>query len=175
MPEETIAQRLSGALNTYDWQLSEKICEDLMNELNLATHPYPENDAKKILNLLRRKRRFSLMARVADAFIRSGQSAPQILRQYAQSMIDQGNLTAPQMMLKSIVEDPSAPADEKAEATGLLGRIYKQLYVNANNPANLRQQANLRQAIQLYYGVYKSDPATYFWHGINSVALLARA
>ncbi len=175
MPEETITQRLSEALNTYDWPLCEKLCEDLINDLDLASEPYPEKDAKKILNLLRRKRRFLLMARVADAFIRTGQTAPQIVRQYAQSMIDQGNLTAPQMMLKSIIDDPDAPADEKAEATGLLGRIYKQLYVNAGNAANPRQQANLRQAIQLYYSVYKTDPTTYFWHGINTVALVARA
>jgi S1-C subfamily serine protease len=33
----------------------------------------------------------------------------------------------------------------------------------------------LNQAIQCYYDVYKTDPKSYLWHGINSVALLERA
>ncbi len=110
------------------------------------------------------------MSLVADAFIRGGLTTPEIFRQYAQSMIDQGNFTASRMVLHSIIDNPEAPDSEKAEARGLLGRIYKQLYVWYP-----RQEGYLRKAIQLYYDVYKVNPKSFLWQGINTVALLARA
>ena len=166
---------LQAALDTFAWKRAENICEALIDELNAATTPYGEEPARKILKMLRRKRQFRLMGLVADAFIRSGQSAAEILRQYAQSMIDQGNLTASRMVLQSIIDDPASPLGEKAEARGLLGRIHKQLYVNAKDPSNPRQQQNLGKAIEYYHSVYTSDPKSFLWHGINTVALLARA
>jgi hypothetical protein len=170
-----VLNSLSSSLNSYDWATSTQQCIRFIQRLDKATEPFPERTAKTILNLLRRKRQFSLMELVADAFIRNGQSSPQILRQYGQALIDRGSLTAATMILESIVADSRSPIAEKAEASGLLGRIYKQLYVNANDPANPRQQGNLIQAIHKYYDVYKTNPASFYWHGINTLALLCRA
>jgi hypothetical protein len=166
---------LQGALDTFNWKQAERICEALIDELNSSTIPYDEEHGKTILKSLRRKRQFRLMSLVADGFIRSGLSSAEILRQYGQSMIDQGNLTASRIILQSIVDDAASPLQEKAEARGLIGRIYKQLYVNAVDSSNPRQRQNLRTAIDQYYSVYKSSPKSFLWHGINTVALLARA
>jgi hypothetical protein len=173
--QSSFVKELESALSTFNWAEAERLCKRLINELNVSTTQYPEGLAKQILQSLRRKRQFALMVSVGDALIGGGQSAPQILRQYAQAMIDLGNLIASQAVLNSIINDPAAPSEEKAEAKGLLGRIYKQLYVNANDPANPRQQQNLRKAIEYYFGVYQKDPKSSLWHGINVVALLARA
>jgi hypothetical protein len=90
-------------------------------------------------------------------------------------MIDQGNLTSAEMVLNSLVTDGRTPTWERAEANGLLGRIYKQLFINANAPHIPRQQANIRKAIGYYDDVYRSNPQAHPWHGINTAALLARA
>jgi hypothetical protein len=173
--EDDFSIALKTALDKFDWPSAERICQALVDGLKASTTPYPEAHGKQILNLLRRKRRFALMSMVADAFIRGGQSAPQIVRQYAQSMIDQGNPGTATLALKSIVFDPDAPLTEKVEARGLLGRTYKQMYVDAREPENPLQQNNLRQALAHYYGVYQAAPRDSLWHGINTVALLARA
>ncbi len=170
-----VISQLSRALSTFDWTEVEKICDALISELNSSEAAYPEEDAKTILGLLRRKRRFALMGRVADALLRGGQTSTQIVRQYAQAMIDQGNLAAARLMLESILRDSKAPSGEKAEARGLLGRSAKQLYVDARDPSSVRQQQNLHYAIGHYYDVYKTDKENFLWHGINSAALLARA
>jgi hypothetical protein len=175
MNEELIQKQLTDALGTFDWSQAQKICEDFIGQLNLSTTVFPEGPSKRILALLRRKRRFTLMTLVADALVRTGQSSPQVIRQYAQAMIDQGNFAASRLVLQSILGDKDAGSEEKAEANGLLGRIYKQLYVNAGDPSNQRQQENLRKAIQQYYDVYRTDPKNNLWHGINTVALSARA
>jgi V8-like Glu-specific endopeptidase len=166
---------LQSALDTFDWKQAEKICEELIGELNLSTIPYNEAAIGEILKALRQKRQFGLMSRVADAFMCSAQPTTEILRQYGQSMIDQGNLTASRLVLQSIVDNAHSLPKEKAEAHGLLGRIYKQLYVNAGDAFNPRQQQNLREALNYYYSVYKTDSKSFLWHGINTVALLARS
>ncbi len=51
------------------------------------------------------------------------------MRQYAQALIDEGRFAAPEFALRGLVADPSTPEDERDEARGLLGRVYKQLYV----------------------------------------------
>jgi hypothetical protein len=170
-----IVSRLSEHLSSFDWNSAELLCMQLIARLNNAEQPFPASDAKEILARLRRKRRFRLMALVADALIRSGQASPHVLRQYAQAMIDQGNLTAAEIVLNSLGNEQQIRPGEKAEARGLLGRIYKQLYVNANDPASSRQQMNLKTAFRYYYDVYRADPKAHLWHGINAVALLARA
>src|SRR6266481_3316741 len=170
-----IVEHLSGKLSSFDWAGAESVSAELIGRLNNALAPFPEDPAKQILVRLRKKRRFRLMELVADALIRSGQSSPQIRRQYAQAMIDQGNLTSPEIILKALAADTSAPLWERAEANGLLGRIFKQLYVNADNPRTLRQQENIRKAVTYYYDVYCTDPGSHLWHGINVVALLARS
>jgi hypothetical protein len=171
----TFVQRLSEKLNSFEWTGAESISSELIQRLDKSLEPFPLDPAKQILNMLRRKRQLHPMELVADALIRSGQSAPQIRRQYAQAMIDQGNLSSPVMLLAALASDNSVSPGERAEAKGLLGRIYKQLYINAGDPRNPRQQENLRKAIASYYEVYQSDPRCYLWHGINVVALIARA
>lgn len=170
----SIVRRLSEKLDSFDWTAAESICQELVTRLNRAQLPFPLDPAKVILARLRRKRQFHLMELVADALIRSGQSAPQIERQYAQAMIDDGNLVSAEMVLRTLLAKDTINAAERAEAKGLLGRIYKQLYVNANDPRSPRQQDNLRKAIAFYHEIYESDPRSYLWHGINVVALLAR-
>ena len=168
-------ENLAEALDRYDWGRAQAICGELVGDIDTAATSYPEKPAKQILTMLRRKRRFALMELVADAMLRGGQTSAEVRRQYAQCLIDQGKFSAAQAVLDLMIADPQAPPKEKAEARGLMGRIFKQLYVNSHDPGNPRQQANLRQAAQQYYEVYKTEPKVFLWHGINTVACLARA
>ena len=69
---------------------------------------------------------------------------------------------------------------ENAEARGLLGRVYKQLYINAalSDPGAILlplNRLNLQRAIDFYLRVYRAAPAEHLWHGVNAAALAARA
>jgi len=170
-----LVNKLSDELGSFEWTAAESVCSKLIDRLNNSVEPFPEDPAKQILSRLRRKRQFRLMELVADALIRSGQPSPQVRRQYAQAMIDQGNLTSAETVLNSLLADSRTPTWERAEANGLLGRIYKQLFVQSDTPHSPRQQENIRKAISYYREVYRSNPQGHLWHGINTVALLARA
>lgn len=162
------------ALESFDWQLVSQLSEVQAAMLHRAPDVMPVESAVELLNRLRRKRRFADLAVVADALLANGQQNPTVVRLYAQALIEEGRFGAAAAMLERIIAG-DAPPSERIEAKGLLGRTYKQLYVNADDPGNNRQQENLRRAIRSYYEVYASDSDCHLWHGINTVALLARA
>jgi protein involved in temperature-dependent protein secretion len=170
-----LVKRLAVTLDSFDWKEADAICADLLARLDNSLVPFPDQPAQKILAKLRKKRQFRNMILMADAFLRCGLTDAQIRRQYAQAMIDMGNFTSAEMQLNALLADTMVSEKEKAEANGLLGRMFKQLYVNAGDPRNPRQQENLRKALNYYYGVYHKNQSSYYWHGINVVALLARA
>jgi tetratricopeptide (TPR) repeat protein len=114
------------------------------------------------------------MSRVADAFLRSGLSEAQVRRQYAQSLLDQGNVYPALAMLHDLLSEHDVSKRERAEARGLIGRAYKQIYTDADDVRPRHNKDALRKAIAAYHDVYEEDPDEY-WHGVNAVALLARA
>jgi hypothetical protein len=171
----TTDRDLTEALRGFDWRAAERIVEELIERITGEPTPMPEADARRLLGKLRRKRRFHLMTRLADALIEAGQRAPQIRRQYAQSLIDQGILAAARLVLQAVLEDSASSEGERQEARGLIGRIYKQLYVNAASHATPRAREHLLRALSEYLDVYRLEPSRYLWHGINAAALLARA
>jgi V8-like Glu-specific endopeptidase len=175
---EQSTEELAGAVDRYDEDAASDLCDELVTYLRGSDQPYPTDQAKRVLGLLRKKRYFHLMQQVADVLLQTGQESPVVLKLYAQSQIDQGNLTAAMgtlHRLKSETDDDPNEQEENAEARGLLGRAYKQLYVNADKPENPRNQDHIRRSIEFYHDVYLSNRNKRYWQGINCVALLQRA
>jgi hypothetical protein len=116
------------------------------------------------------------MERLADAFIQTGAGSNTVRRLYVQALLDQGHFTAALLVLERLIADTEgADLAENAEAKGLMGRAYKQLYVNAIAPAVTRNQEWLDEAATAYYGPYRLEPKSYAWHGINVVAVAHRS
>jgi hypothetical protein len=174
-----ILDSVSDALDAFDWDAADHICRggpgSLLARLDSAVSPFPSAESLHLLKRLRRRRRFELMSVLADAFVRAGSQDLEVQRQYGQALIDQGNLSVAESVLKGILARPDAPGREIDEALGLMGRLYKQQYVNANLPSNPRQQQNLSKAVEYYFTAFDRNRAKNIWQGINYVALLARA
>jgi len=169
-----VHKALGKALTAYDWPGAQAICRTLIGRMYEASDPCPEADAKAILAALRKKRRFELMTPVAEALILTGQNAPRVRRQYAQALIDQGLLVAPEPLLQTLASESFEGDSQVAEAHGLLGRLYKQRFVNAARSGNRYARAYFERALAEYLQTYRLDPANNYWHGINVVALLHR-
>ena len=170
---------LDEALRVYDRGRAEALAHELVEALrHRGEHETVDvGGARKTLNLLRRKRLFRLMQDVADAFLASGVDAAVIHRQLAQCLLDQGSVAAALQVLEPLVPATAADAHENAEARGLVGRAFKQLYVDGWAPdaaPTSRLKKYLEDGVRAYWAVYEHDRAR-LWHGINVVALLARA
>ncbi len=177
--EDEFLRELGEAVNGFDRDGAAKLCNELIAALHDGAQPSVKG-AKTILQALRRKCYFDLMERVAEALRLIGLDENQIRRQYAQSLIDQGKVKQAIDVLESLISRTAGDPTENSEARGLLGRVYKQLYVNevnANPDAKGQRlsQLNLQRAVNAYREVYQSDPDGHLWHGINAVALVSRA
>lgn len=171
---EQIEDDLTKALTSFNWQLAEAICQKLIIKIYQEPDVFPESAAKRLLSKLRRKRLFHLMSLLAEAIIRSGQNHAQVKRQYAQSLIDEGLFSGAELFLQAMIQDTSVSKAEETEARGLIGRIYKQLYVNIAGNRNDKKRIFFERALNEYLYSYRLDRKNY-WHGINVVALLKRA
>jgi Trypsin-like peptidase domain/MAP3K TRAFs-binding domain len=170
-----IEAELKRALDTFDWPKVEAVCEQLRARIRSEHRLMPEPAAEGILKDLRRKRRFAQMASVADALLQSGLRTPRIRIQYAQALVDQGELGAAELILQSVLHDFRGATGEVLEARGLTGRVYKQIYVDTNDPTSRRNRENLARSLHEYFDVYRLNPYENLWHGVNVVALLWRA
>jgi Trypsin-like peptidase domain/Tetratricopeptide Repeats-Sensor len=168
--------KLTAALEAHDKAATSAFCNDLIARIYKTAEPYPLNPAKKLLSALRKRRFFEQMERLADAFIQTGAGSNTVRRLYVQALLDQGHFTAALLVLERLIaETESVDLAENAEAKGLMGRAYKQLYVNATAPAVKRNQKWLDEAATAYYGPYRLEPKSYAWHGINVVAVAHRS
>ncbi len=190
---KTFATELAGAVDTFDKERAAELCRQLVQFHRSSADPYPVSVQNEVLYTLQRKRYFDLMIQVGDTLImRNGAIAKddsgdtkndklKVRRRYAQALIDGGQLTAALDVLAALERDCEVHgvADELAEARGLIGRARKQFYMDfvAESPhAKLTSQHKqlLADAVAAYGAPYESD-RDHIWHGINTVALVARA
>jgi hypothetical protein len=139
----------------------------LVNRIDPAA--FDIKQAKTVLSLVRRKRLFAELEKVASLFYLVGNKAMVIRRQWAQALLDQNRVSQGLTVLYTMAADVADDPDERLEVNGLIGRAHKQLYVNEGDPENLVK------AIQAYRPGWQARWGDYRWHGINLAALLARA
>jgi len=180
--EKEFGEKLLERVEEYDRPGVEALCAVLISHLRQRHDEYPKADAKPILKNLRKNRYFDLMQKVADAFLQSGQDDPSVRSLYAQALLDQSVLTAAIAVLDKLKIDIGGnPAGEDyLETCGLIGRGYKQFYIDAcaqdaRNSEVLHNQRHLSLSIKAYEDTYTLNKKEHLWHGINAVALLCRA
>jgi hypothetical protein len=164
-------ENLRAAASTFDRVRVEDCCADLITHLRSGASVEVET-AEGILELLRRKRYPRLVRRVAEVLAQNGRGTPAVRRRYAQALIDEEELIAADAVLAGLTDTDDE--DECLQVTGLLGRLHKQLFVLAGPGAGQHRADHLVRAVRAYNEVYRSDSSR-TWHGINVVALLARA
>ena len=161
--------------------LTEKGCDGARERmpavLAAVRAPLDAAATRRLLNELRSQRCFAAMRTFASgaAKVADGNLLVEVKRQLAQSMIELGDLGGAIGLLDGLIGElgPGGPAKDRSEATGLLGRAWKQRFVEAVSGGSTGQD-ELRAAVDAYSRGYAVDwdPG---WHGANLVALAARA
>lgn len=157
---------------------------ELYELLKKNAWPLPADKAIEVLGYLKSTRAFDGLARVGDRLIVNGHREPSVRKLTAQGLIDSGQLSAALDTLQQLVSTTDKTHQEHVDALGLIGRVHKQIYVDASmesdvTPAEQGKDfavAALREAIKSYaqgFDVERAGPTSY--HGINLVALLMLA
>ncbi|ABV38353.1 hypothetical protein Ssed_3749 [Shewanella sediminis HAW-EB3] len=182
---------LVAAIASNNYGEVETLCWTLIDYVKTHSEPYDINSALKIVSLLQRKNYFELSSFVSNSLIISGVDSFKLKKHYAQALINQGQLSASlaylfelQHKLQNIIKVPkkqSSLIDEQfeiredfTEVRGLIGRVYKQIYVELKSES-LQSVEALTKALMAYQEPYVENPEFNYWHGINYVALLKRA
>jgi len=139
----------------------------LLDQVNLDD--FDGGQIKKTLTILRRKRLFPELEATTKKLIACGKETPLVRRLQVQALIDQNMIAESFDILKALPTEHRNDPCEGPELCGLSGRAFKQLYVNGAG------RDNLGKAIREYRPCWTNRLGDYRWHGINLVALLARA
>jgi tetratricopeptide (TPR) repeat protein len=130
--------------------------------------------AKRLVEALRNVRDYETMGQVAEAVSRRDPKDAKNRRLYAQYLIDTGKATAAIDLLRPLAQRLPKTDPESAEAAGLLGRAYKQIFFDAGDKTSAGAREALKQAIATYRKPFEENPRN-TWHGANLIALLSRA
>lgn len=168
---EVCSALLAQAVAQRDYSQSDELVARLAAWLQRTGAPYGVEAARKDLGTLRRERQFPLMRRYASAVRESGVDDPNVMRQYAQALIELGQFDDAIGVLNRILAHTDRRHAEAYEARGLLGRAYKQMYVNAPGP---HAGHLLLTAIGYYYDAFRENQEL-VWHGINAATCIMRA
>jgi subtilisin family serine protease len=170
--EEIFSDLLSEAVGHHDFNRSEALVNTFSDHLKKRSDPYPASHANADLGVLRKKRQFLLMRSYASAALASGTADFKARRQYAQALIELKDFKQAEDVLLPLIEEATKAKDEERfEARGLLGRSYKQRYVDSGKPG---AGHFLTQAIEAYWSVFREDEE-HVWHGINAASCILRA
>ena len=165
--------KLQQAAEAYDRERAEAAAANVVAQVR-AGGPWPDEKAlRQALTALRDNRWFGLLESTGDALIHAGDTRPSVRRLYAQALIDRGGIAAAIAFLERLEKDCRGDADEHDETRGLIGRAWKQAYVRSEGLSKARAKELLEHGIGAYYATWRRRKNV--WHGVNVVALLARA
>jgi hypothetical protein len=171
-PSGNWERTFARAARDFDWQRVADIAQRYVDYIRSAYAIENTRQARWILGLLRKNRRYDEQLLVADALLGQGFEVAAVRRQFASGLVDRDFPGAAALVFRSLIDDRTISEDERAEALGGLGRCYKQLYVMSKD-AGLRSR-HLQRSLAVYQQAYEQN-ASRVWHGINVVALLSAA
>ena len=168
---DEIVDRMTEEARVFNWISVSELAAMYARSLRAATTE-TQTEVLRVLDLLRKSRRYDALMEVADAALADRQDVPAVWRRYAQALVDRNRTAVALGVYTRVSEDPNASDDDRIEATGGIGRCYKQLFLTT--PDSDRRAHYLQRALDVYWGAYTADPQL-IWHGVNAAALLARA
>jgi hypothetical protein len=121
---------------------------------------------------LRDEGRFGLLVTVAGALTKGGYDDPTIVRLYGQGLIDSGHAQDAVPALTALADKLKPESSEFGEATGLIGRAWKQIFFDAQDQSSPPARQALAEAFAKYRFGYEAQNT---WLGLNVLALAAYA
>lgn len=170
--EGIFSTALASATERHDHARADSLVAAIVGHFVHRPYAYPPQYAYEDLQKLRQEREFELMSRYAEAAVASGTHQDRVRRLFAQALIETKEYERALEVLQSIIDEPGSSRNEVFEAHGLVGRTFKQQYVDAPNAPGSAEL--LQRAIAAYESVYVRD-SSQFWHGVNAASCILRA
>jgi S1-C subfamily serine protease len=142
--------------------------------MSLAANAVVES-GRALAKALRDEREFGLLTTIAEALTKGGYDDPTIIQLYAQGLIDSGQAEKAIPVLTALADKLPRDGFEFGEATGLIGRAWKQIFFDSQDQSSPPARKALAQAFANYRFGYNAPPGGNTWLGLNVLALAAYA
>jgi hypothetical protein len=180
---------LSLAFSERRFSDAEELIKSFIASIESTNRLVPPETAVDVLLLLRKQTWFEWLHKVAAIIRKCGQNDPEVVWHLSQALIEQKMITDAIRELQELKSDLtkkavniSIAAEEKAkvlsklgETIALLGRAYKQLYIDARPAVWEQRKYDLNKALSYYENAYQDRIGDYIWHGVNNLALLTHS
>lgn len=147
-----------------------KQAQDLLHNSRWTSGSAADLQAGDLLQELRKLREFDLLAQLSERVVRLHPHDPLVRRLQTQALIETGHVTAAIEVAKAGLKGLPDSHPEWSELTGLIGRAYKQIVMDAQGFGDNESIAALRESLKAYAKPHLKDPKN-TWHAINLVAL----
>lgn len=127
--------------------------------------------AARLLGELRDQREFVRLCELAELVLRLRPDDFKARRLYGQGLIETGRLAAAASLLESARQEAGPEHPQAPELSGVLGRAYKQLFMDSPASTDGARANYLARSFAAYRVPFELDPGTHFWHGVNLAAL----
>jgi hypothetical protein len=133
-----------------------------------------EGEARSLLEDLRDLRHFELLALLADRVARLDPKNATVRKLQTQALIETGHPTAAAEVARAALRGLPDSDREWKELNGLIGRAYKQILMDADDPGDRLGQETMKAALDAYRRPLDKDPFNP-WLAINVIAVLSFA
>lgn len=133
------------------------------------------DEAAGLLKPLREAREFGRLCNLAEQVCRWREEDMLARVLYAQGLIESRQLAAAVHFLEGAKCRVPADHPQWAEIQGLLGRAWKQTFVDGARADSAHRRRFLMSAMDAYAAPFERDPGKQFWQGVNLAALAMAA
>ncbi len=159
---DNFVNQLKTALNKHQLDKVAKLMKEDLSFLN-------DDQAENVSKLLRGKKQHKYLEKATSVFRDTLPNNNLIKIHRAQSLIELNQKPQAMALLKNIRRTGIKNKRVNSEVNGLIGRIHKQNFIEHND------KNELEKSIGIYHKQWQTKQDDYRWHGINLVALAARA
>jgi len=132
-------------------------------------------EAGEVVRRLKVEREFDLLDRLADALRAYGDDGGLLTRDVGQALIEIGRPRLAVDVLNGLTGRMPKGGKVWIDAKGVLGRAWKQQYLDTTDRENTRAHVSFHAAVAAYASAYEASGCTNDYVGVNLVALLAYA
>jgi len=173
----TLVAKLSEALERGEERATDEAVSSVLTCIAGNDTNFAELDVQKVNQLLRNHQQHEYMITYGEMLNSEGRNTFDTDKHYAQALIDTGAPHKALPLLNAMIRDSEARGsfDDFAEASGLVGRVHKDLFLtHIENNADEASRHLLRSFLA-YNEPWLRSPRKSIWHGVNLLALSSNA
>jgi hypothetical protein len=175
--EHSLISTLTIALEDGDERSTDQAISKVLTCVLEDDKSFGDVDVQKVNQLLRDHRQHEYMISYGEILGSEDRNTFNTDKHYAQALIDTGTPESALPLLNAMIRESDSRNSytDFAEASGLIGRVHKDLYLIYKENNTDRASKHLNRSFIAYSKPWVRSPSDSVWHGVNLLAISSNA